>query len=75
MQMEEMLVEEYALEQQKLLLSCLSEDFVFDQQALRKLLRLVGTPCLRVPQGNMQHPALLLGTLAELGLARDLGRT
>ena len=44
MQMEQMLIEEHALEQQKALASGPPEDTPFDQRACRRLLKLVGTP-------------------------------
>lgn len=44
MQMEQMLIEEHALEQQKALASGPLEDTAFDQRACRRLLKLVGTP-------------------------------
>jgi len=60
MQMEQMLLEEHALEQQKALASGHPEDTSFDQRARRRLLKLVGTPIayLQVPRGY--HPAVLL---------------
>uniref|UniRef100_G1MRN0 HYDIN axonemal central pair apparatus protein n=1 Tax=Meleagris gallopavo TaxID=9103 RepID=G1MRN0_MELGA len=57
MQMEEMLVEEYAVEQQKLLLSCLPEDFVFDQRALRRLLR------VQLPEYILDFGYVILGNI------------
>ncbi|XP_065519850.1 hydrocephalus-inducing protein-like, partial [Lathamus discolor] len=53
MQMEEMLVEEHALEQQKALASRPPEDTAFHQRVHRRLLKLVGTPvaCLQGPRG------------------------
>lgn len=53
MQMEEMLIEEHALEQQKTLADAPPEDAAFDQRARQRLLKLVGTPvlCLQAPQG------------------------
>lgn len=44
MQMEELLIEEHALEQQKALTSCPPEDTAFHQRVHRRLLKLVGTP-------------------------------
>lgn len=44
MQMEQMLIEEHALEQQKALASGPLEDTAFDQRARQRLLKLVGTP-------------------------------
>lgn len=44
MRLEEMLIEEHALEQQELIASCPPEDAVFDQRARRRLLRSVGDP-------------------------------
>lgn len=44
MQMEEMLMEEHALEQQKALTSRPPEDTAFHQRVHRRLLKLVGTP-------------------------------
>lgn len=44
MRLEEMLIEEHALEQQELVASCPPEDAVFDQRARRRLLRSVGDP-------------------------------
>ncbi|XP_065519886.1 hydrocephalus-inducing protein-like, partial [Lathamus discolor] len=53
MQMEEMLIEEHALEQQKALASRPPEDTAFHQRVHRRLLKLVGTPvaCLQGPRG------------------------
>lgn len=53
MQMEQMLIEEQSLEQQKALSSGPPEDTAFDQRARRRLLKLVGTPIpyLQAPQG------------------------
>ncbi|XP_065519867.1 hydrocephalus-inducing protein-like, partial [Lathamus discolor] len=53
MQMEEMLIEEHALEQQKALASRPAEDTAFHQRVHRRLLKLVGTPvaCLQGPRG------------------------
>ncbi|XP_065519884.1 hydrocephalus-inducing protein-like, partial [Lathamus discolor] len=53
MQMEEMLIEEHALEQQKALASRPPEDTAFHQRVYRRLLKLVGTPvaCLQGPRG------------------------
>ena len=53
MQMEQMLMEEHALEQQKALTSGPPEATAFDQHARRRLLKLVGPPVpyLQVPQG------------------------
>ncbi|XP_065519861.1 hydrocephalus-inducing protein-like, partial [Lathamus discolor] len=53
MQMEEMLIEEHALEQQKALASRPPEDTAFHQRVHRRLLKLVGAPvaCLQGPRG------------------------
>lgn len=53
MLMEQMLVEEHALEQQKALASSPPEDTAFDQRARHRLLKLVGIPVpyLQAPQG------------------------
>lgn len=53
MQMEQMLIEEHALEQQKALASGPPANTAFDQRARRRLLKLVGTPVpyFQVPKG------------------------
>lgn len=53
MQMEQMLIEEHALEQQKALASGPPANTAFDQRARRRLLKLVGTPVpyFQVPEG------------------------
>lgn len=58
MRLEEMLIEEHALEQQELTASSPSEDAVFDQRARRRLLRSVGDPGPRlgVPQWGILVP-------------------
>ncbi len=53
MQMEQMLVEEHALAQQKALASHPPEETAFDQRARQSLLKSVGTPIayLQAPRG------------------------
>ncbi|NXC39739.1 HYDIN protein, partial [Penelope pileata] len=57
MLMEEMLVEEYALEQQKLLTSCPPEDVVFDQRARQRLLR------AQLPEYVLDFGYVILGNI------------
>ncbi|NXI70129.1 HYDIN protein, partial [Anseranas semipalmata] len=57
MQMEEMLIEEHALEQQKLLASCPPEDAVFDQRARRRLLR------AQLPEYVLDFGYVILGNI------------
>ncbi|XP_065519818.1 hydrocephalus-inducing protein-like [Lathamus discolor] len=83
MQMEEMLIEEHALEQQKALASRPPEDTAFHQRVHRRLLKLVGTPvaCLQGPRGaegvqtskplqTAQAPPLL--TSCERGISKPV---
>ncbi|XP_046781643.1 hydrocephalus-inducing protein homolog isoform X4 [Gallus gallus] len=57
MQMEEMLVEEHALEQQKLLVSCPPEDSFFDERARRRLLR------VQLPEYVLDFGYVILGNI------------
>ncbi|XP_015729352.1 hydrocephalus-inducing protein homolog isoform X2 [Coturnix japonica] len=57
MQMEEMLVEERALEQQKLLVSCPPEDYYFDKQARQRLLR------VQLPEYILNFGHVILGNI------------
>uniref|UniRef100_A0A8C9LFZ1 HYDIN n=1 Tax=Pavo cristatus TaxID=9049 RepID=A0A8C9LFZ1_PAVCR len=57
MQMEEMLVEEHTLEQQKFLVSCLPEDSVFDERARRRLLR------VQLPEYVLDFGYVILGNI------------
>ncbi|NXL83544.1 HYDIN protein, partial [Alectura lathami] len=57
MQMEEMLVGEHALEQQKLLASCPPEDAAFDQRARRRLLR------VQLPEYILDFGYVILGSI------------
>uniref|UniRef100_A0A8B9BFH4 HYDIN axonemal central pair apparatus protein n=1 Tax=Anser brachyrhynchus TaxID=132585 RepID=A0A8B9BFH4_9AVES len=57
MRMEEMLIEEHALEQQELLASCPPEDAVFDQRARRRLLR------AQLPEYVLDFGYVILGNI------------
>ncbi|XP_065590287.1 hydrocephalus-inducing protein homolog [Cyrtonyx montezumae] len=57
MKMEEMLVEEHALEQLKLLASCPPEEAVFDQRARRRLLR------VQLPEYILDFGYVILGNI------------
>ncbi|NXK55437.1 HYDIN protein, partial [Chauna torquata] len=57
MRMEEMLVEEHALEQQKLLAACPPEDVVFDQRARRRLVR------AQLPEYVLDFGYVILGNI------------
>ncbi|XP_065590283.1 hydrocephalus-inducing protein homolog [Cyrtonyx montezumae] len=57
MKMEEMLIEEHALEQRKLLASCPPEEAVFDQRARRRLLR------VQLPEYILDFGYVILGNI------------